>query len=301
SSQHHADDVGGQDCLAAGPHSQSPHCEQKEEYVLGFQFGNSAPILLEESGCKEGENSEDHNTDAYKDQSFQSKWREDQPQSNHCSQIVNEAGGQHSLPKICNVEPQFQHHRVDDRHGSGGKGDARQPTGPPSPMQNIVGNCRASKKRSEETHQSNDCRLFPFRPEDLRIELSPGQECKNDGTGSGEKADPACLPTKFSVHEKRTNHQLGDSADNNFTQGSGYPEPDGKQRRDQGEADPNRGHYPHVLHGALPRLVSADRCRYYDSVTRQSACQESSAVPAQELGQRLAVNSFTVVNSTSTA
>lgn len=32
---------------------------------------------------------------------------------------------------------------------------------------------------------------------------------------------------------------------------------------------------------------------YYDSATRP-ACQESSAVPGSKMGQRLAVNSFTV-------
>jgi hypothetical protein len=62
------------------------------------------------------------------------------------------------------------------------------------------------------------------------------------------------------MNKKCTDHQLGDGANNNFTQGSGDPEPDGNQRRNQGEADPNRCHCPHVLHDLPPQLVSADRC-----------------------------------------
>jgi len=60
---------------------------------------------------------------------------------------------------------------------------------------------------------------------------------------------------KFSVYEERPNHQLGHGSDNNLTEGSRDPEPDGNQRRDQGQADPHSGQNPHILHGTPPLLV----------------------------------------------
>ena len=116
-------------------------------------------------------------------------------------------------------------------------------------MQNIVGNCRAPKKRSKETDESNYRRLFPFRPEDLGIEFGPGQKRENDGAGTGEKTNPACLPAKFSVHEECANHQLSHSADDNLAERRGHLEPNGNQRRDQGQTDPHSGQYPHIFHG----------------------------------------------------
>jgi hypothetical protein len=111
------------------------------------------------------------------------------------------------------------------------------------------------KKWSEETHESNDCGFFPFRPEDLGIEFGAGEKRENNGARTGEKADPTRLPAKFGMHEKRPNYQLGHGANNNFTQGSGDPEPDGNQRRDQGQADPHSGENPNVLHATPPLSV----------------------------------------------
>jgi hypothetical protein len=41
---------------------------------------------------------------------------------------------------------------------------------------------------------------------------------------------------------------------------------------------------------------SADRCRRHNSATKNPLVRSHQLVPAQDLGQRLAVNSFTVIN-----
>jgi len=81
-----------------------------------------------------------------------------------------------ALPKIGNVETQFQHHRIYDRHRGRRKGNTREPTGTAIPMQDVAGHCRTPKKRSEETHESHHCGFFPFPAEDLRIEFGRRRE-----------------------------------------------------------------------------------------------------------------------------
>jgi len=108
------------------------------------------------------------------------------------------------------------------------------------------------KKRPEETHEPDHRRFFPFRTEDLGIEFGPGQKGKNNGARAGEKADPACLPAQISIHEKHANQQLGDRADNNLGERGRDLEPDGDERRDQGQAYPHSGQHPHILHEGPP-------------------------------------------------
>ena len=116
SRQNHADHVRRKYRFTSSPHSQSAHGEEKEEKVLGFEFGDAPAVFLEEPWRKKGQRDEDHDGNYHKDQRLDCERGKDQSKRNHGSKIIDEAGGQNGFAIFGDVEAQFQHHRIDNRN-----------------------------------------------------------------------------------------------------------------------------------------------------------------------------------------
>src|ERR1700733_12740671 len=105
-------------------------------------------------------------------------------------------------------------------------------------MQQKMRNERAPQKGSKEDGQTNDQGFAPLGTKDGWVQFGAGQEGKYDGAGSGQEGDPFGISQQSAVGKSGANDQLSYCTDDNLRQCRRHAEPDGNQRRDERETDP---------------------------------------------------------------
>lgn len=189
------------------------------------------------------------------------KGRKDQTQRQHGAQVVHEAGGKHRLAVVGLVQTELQHDGIDDGHRSRGERHPREPTRFPAPAEPVVSRGRAAEKRSEKPDQSDPRCFLPFRAKHHRIELRAGKKCEHDRTCARQKFDPGLVSGKRGTAGERSDRELRDDSDRDFSKRCGNLQPNGQQRRQKRKSQPQRRERPDICHGApfslFPHRASA--------------------------------------------
>jgi hypothetical protein len=183
--KHHPDQVGRKDCLTVRPGRQRPHSQQAQQQEFRFQLGRAIAIEPEKPRGDPGKHDEDHNAGAEENQCFDRERSEDKPERDHRPEIGYETGSQDGLAILRGIEPELQHHGIDDGDRGGGHRNAGKPARHRIPAKQVMGRSRTPQKGEEETGESDRGGLFPFEPEHLRIKFRSREKSQHDRAKAG--------------------------------------------------------------------------------------------------------------------
>src|SRR6266508_2095949 len=107
---------------------------------------------------------------------------------------------------------------------------------------------RTPDKGREEPYESDDPGLLPFADEYLGIKFGARQKGQEDRACAGKERHPLGSTREGFGSNERADDQLGDRADDDLAERRRELEPDGEERRDERQSDPDRRNEPHVLH-----------------------------------------------------
>ena len=129
-----------------------------------------------------------------------SERREQQPQDDHRSEVVDETGPKNAFAKPGLVESRLHHDRVHNRHRRGGQRNPTEETGLCVPAEQIVRYGCTAKEWGEEADKPNDAYLLDLCPEHGRLKFCAGKKRQQYGSGRGEKSEPLHAGPKVIPH-----------------------------------------------------------------------------------------------------